>query len=242
MKRLTVLFLLLIWVGASPLWAAGEAAAPDGELDDPFGDSGQEVRIADPLERINRGLFWFNDKVYMYVAKPVARGWRVVPEPGRIAVSNFFSNLGAPVRFANSLLQLKFRKAGNELGRFFFNSTVGVFGLLDPASENGFRKLDPEDFGQTMGNYGVGHGCYLVLPFLGPSSVRDGIGTVADTFLRPQTYVLNWWENTALKTVDAVNEISLDKDTYEGIRKDEVDPYLFIRNAYVQRREGQVRK
>ncbi|MBR5997665.1 MAG: VacJ family lipoprotein, partial [Deltaproteobacteria bacterium] len=147
-----------------------------------------------------------------------------------------------PVRFVNSLLQLKFRKAGNELGRFFFNSTVGVFGLLDPASENGFKKLDPEDFGQTLGTYGVGHGCYLVLPFFGPSSVRDGIGRVADTFLKPQTYLLNWWENAALGTANAVNEISLDKDTYEGIRKDEVDPYLFIRNAYVQRREGQLRK
>ncbi|MBN2428619.1 MAG: VacJ family lipoprotein [Deltaproteobacteria bacterium] len=209
--------------------------------DDPFAEESTDAKIADPIESFNRASFWFNDKLYFYLLKPVARVYRVVPEQGRKSVSNFFSNLATPVRFANSLLQLKFTDAGRELGRLALNTTVGVGGLLDPAKSLGMDKKE-EDFGQTLGRYGLGQGFYLVIPVLGPSSLRDGVGRVADSFLDPMTYVLAFPERIGAKAFDTVNYISLDKDTYESIKKDALDPYLFIRNAYAQRREALTNK
>lgn len=222
--------------------AAMEVASEEDDLfHDPFDDNGREILIADPLEPVNRAFFWFNDKAYFYFLKPVARAYRFVPEDGRVSVGRFFANLATPVRFANSLLQLKIKDAGGELGRFCLNTTVGMGGLLDPARSLGLNQKD-EDFGQTLGHYGVGQGCYLVLPFLGFSSLRDGIGSVVDRFLEPQTYLLSFWEGLGATGLETVNFLSLDKDTYETIKKDSLDPYLFTRNAYAQRREDLVKK
>jgi len=208
---------------------------------DPFDEEWKEVLIADPIEPVNRAVFWFNDKLYFYFLKPVARSYRIVPEQGRVSMGRFFSNLAAPVRFVNSLLQLRMKDAGGELGRFCLNSTVGLAGLLDPAKTLGIDKKE-EDFGQTLGHYGVGQGFYLVLPFLGSSSLRDGLGDVVDRFFDPQTYLLTTWERLGATGLEAVNFLSLDKETYESIKRDSLDPYLFIRNAYAQRREGMVKK
>jgi phospholipid-binding lipoprotein MlaA len=205
--------------------------------DDPFSDEEANVQIADPIEPFNRASFWFNDKLYFYLLKPVAKVYRVVPEQGRTSVSNFFSNIAAPIRFANCLLQFKLKDAGKELGRFALNTTVGMAGLLDPAKSLGLKKKK-EDFGQTLGHYGAGQGFYLVIPFLGPSSLRDGTGLVVDSFLDPMRYTLEFPERIGAKAYETVNTISLDKDTYESIKKDSLDPYLFIRNAYSQRREA----
>jgi phospholipid-binding lipoprotein MlaA len=223
--------------------AAAMAASPgqDELFSDPFDEGQEEIRIADPIEPVNRAFFWFNDKLYFYVLKPVARTYRIVPETGRVAVGRFFSNLSAPVRFVNSLLQLKMKDAGSELGRFCLNTTVGLGGLLEPAKTLGLDRKE-EDFGQTLGYYGVGQGFYLVIPFWGASSLRDGIGDVADRFLLPQTYVLSIWEGLGATGLETVNFLSLDKDTYESIRRESLDPYLFIRNAYAQRREGLIKK
>jgi phospholipid-binding lipoprotein MlaA len=205
--------------------------------DDPFAEESTSAEISDPLESFNRASFWVNDKLYFFLLKPVARAYRVVPEPGRTAAANFFSNLASPVRFANCLLQLKFKDAGNELSRLLLNTTVGVAGLLDPAES---LDLDPkdEDFGQTLGRYGVGQGFYLVIPVLGPSSLRDGVGRVADSFFDPMGYTLELPEWIGAKTFDKINYLSLDKDTYENIKKDSLDTYLFIRNVYAQRRQA----
>jgi len=209
--------------------------------DDPFAEESTQVKIADPIESFNRASFWVNDKLYFYLLKPVARVYRVVPEKGRTSVSRFFSNLATPIRFANCLLQLKIKDAGRELGRLVLNTTVGVGGLLDPAKTLGMDKKE-EDFGQTLGRYGVGQGFYLVIPVLGPSSLRDGVGIVADSFLDPMAYFLEFPERIGAKAYETVNFISLDKDTYESIKKDSLDPYLFIRNAYAQRREALTNK
>jgi len=210
--------------------------------DDPFAKESADVRIADPIESFNRASFWFNDKLYFYLLKPVARVYRVVPEQGRTSVSHFFSNLATPIRFANCLLQIKLKDAGTELGRLALNTTVGMGGLLDPAKSLGMSKKE-EDFGQTLGHYGVGQGFYLVIPVLGPSSLRDGVGLVADSFLDPMTYLFDLFpERVGVKAYETVNFISLDKDTYESIKKDSLDPYLFIRNVYAQRREGLINK
>jgi len=225
---------------------AGISAPVENALgfEDPFAEESANVQVSDPIEPFNRAMFWFNDKLYFYLLKPVARGYRfIVPEPVRISVGNFFSNLGTPVRFANSALQLKVGDAGIELTRFLLNTTFGVAGLFDFAKAQGMREKD-EDFGQTLGRYGVGPGFYLVLPVFGPSNPRDAVGRVADYFIDPITspyYVkLHWYESLALKTYDRVNFLSLDKDTYEGIKEDSLDPYLFIRNAYAQRRAALV--
>ena len=197
--------------------------------------------IADPLEGLNRGVFWFNDKLYFYAFKPVVRVYRVVPQGVRVSVSNFFSNLRAPIRVVNSGLQLKFDDAGRELLRFLINTTLGIGGLFDPAKRYGGLREKDEDFGQTLGSYGVGQGFYLVLPFLGASSARDGVGLLVDTEFNPMFfYVDDLHETIALRAVEEMNYTSLDRDTYEKIKRDSLDPYTFIKNAYAQNRIGKV--
>lgn len=222
------------------LFAAGASAQPPGIYDEDF-DYEDTLLIADPLEPFNRAMFAFNDKVYFYVLKPVVRVYRHVPEPARISIGNFFSNLRAPIRMVNSLLQLKLVDAGNELLRFGINSTVGIGGLFDPAGRYlGIRRVD-EDLGQTLGHYGVGHGFYLVMPFLGPTSLRDGVGGFVDAwYLDPVLYVEDTAVATGLIVLDKVNAVSLDRDTYETIKREAFDPYTFIRDAYAQRRNAAV--
>lgn len=212
--------------------------------DEDFTDGDLEsFDINDPIEPFNRGMFWVNDKLYFYLFKPIARGYRVVPEPARQSVANFFSNLSTPVRFVNSVLQLKFADAGTELGRLVVNSTVGIGGLFDPAKKYlGWRKKD-EDLGQTFGNYGVGNGFYIVWPLLGPSSARDTVGLVGDYFLDPLHYIdMKTMERVALKGLEKETKLSLDKDTYEGIKRQALDPYLYVRTTYAQHREGKIKK
>lgn len=214
-------------------------------FDDPFAEPHNDVlQVADPIEPFNRAMFWFNDKLYFYLLKPIARGYRVVPEPARISVGNFFSNLASPIRLVNDLLQLKLRRAGSELARFSVNSTVGLLGLFDPAKS--WLKLEKhsEDFGQTLGHYGIGNGFYLVLPVLGPSTLRDGVGKIGDYFVDPITSPyyceLRTWEQYSLKGADRINWLSLDRDSYEALKKESLDPYLTLRNSYLQYRQGQV--
>jgi phospholipid-binding lipoprotein MlaA len=207
---------------------------------DPFAET-EEVHIRDPLEPLNRGIFWFNDRLYVYAFKPAARAYRRVPERARVSVGNFFSNLAAPIRFVNNIVQLKFKAAGTELGRFALNSTVGLAGLFDPASRCGWHPRE-EDFGQTLGHYGAGPGFYLVLPILGPSSARDGLGRVVDLLYDPVPEAVTDQEYLFLRTYDSINTLSLDQDTYEAIKEQALDPYLFVRDAFVQRRELQISK
>jgi len=228
--------------------AAGEMAADDFDADfdddfnDDFDDHSQPL-ISDPLEPWNRGVFWVNDKLYFYLLKPVARVYRVLPRPLRESVGRFFSNLGTPVRAANALLQFKLKDTGTELGRFAVNSTLGWGGLLDPAGYSLGWKKKTEDFGQTLGVYGVGSGWYLVLPAFGPSSVRDATGLLADQFLDPLAYLkMKNWEYYSLKGLEVTNALSLDPDSYEGIKRDALDPYLFIRSAYAQHRLANIEK
>lgn len=236
---LALLLLLLLAARAAPV-RAQEQETPDLGPD-PFAAEEAQLQVADPLEPVNRGIFWFNDKLYFYFLKPIARGYRVVPEGVRTRVGNVFTNLAFPIRFVNNLLQLKFRGAAIEFDRFLIDSTIGIAGIFDPASNIKELKPQNEDLGQTFGRYGIGHGFYLVLPVIGPSSLRDGIGTAGDVFLDPWFYTgLNLVEQGGVKGFETVNRLSIDRDTYEQIKKDAIDPYLFMRNAYFQRRQAQV--
>jgi phospholipid-binding lipoprotein MlaA len=221
----------------------GSEATASGEDDDlPFMDDDDEILdVWDPIEPFNRAMFWFNDKLYFYLMKPIARGYRwITPEPFRVAVGNVFSNLATPIRMVNAGAQGKFGDAGNELVRFGTNSTIGILGMFDPSKEHfGIAKKD-EDTGQTMGFYGIGPGPYLVIPFIGPSSARDGIGFIADSQMDLTTHLWehsDFWYAVALR---AINKLALDKDTYEGIKKDSLDPYLFVRDAWAQYRQNLV--
>jgi len=223
----------------------------DAEFADDFdngfaaADDIDEVLINDPLESLNRGFFWFNDKLYFYLMKPVARGYRLVlPQSARIAVGNAFYNVATPVRAANDVMQFKFKALATEMYRFIVNSTVGLGGLFDPAGKlAGVEKVDDEDFGQTLGYHGVGHGFYLVIPVIGPSSARDAVGSFVDNFADPIRYAkITPLEYYGVKSFRVVNSLSLDRDTYEGIVRDSLDPYLFVRAAYAQRRTAQIGK
>ncbi|GAB4166362.1 MAG: VacJ family lipoprotein [Geothermobacteraceae bacterium] len=250
--RMTAFCLLLALTLGSlpgPAWATGTgqqgAISQPDDFDDPFADSSDgKGTIADPLEPVNRGFFWVNDKLYIFLFKPVARTLRIIPEPGRLAVDRFFTNLATPVRLANCILQFKPRQAGTELGRFLVNSTAGLLGLFDPAERwFGWQRQD-EDLGQTFGSYGIGQGFYLVLPVFGPSSLRDGVGMFGDSFIDPISspwYVkLRTWEQIALRATDKENALSLDRDTYDSIRAEQLDPYLFVRDSWAQYRQKKV--
>ncbi|MBK9132231.1 MAG: VacJ family lipoprotein [Gammaproteobacteria bacterium] len=229
--------------GAEPVATDGTVSDDAGDFyDDAYEDDGEI--IADPLEPLNRAIFVFNDKLYFYVLKPTARAYRVLPQGVRVSVSNFFSNLAAPIRMVNALFQFKLLDAGGELLRFGVNTTVGLGGLFDPAQKYlGLREKD-EDFGQTLGSYGIGQGFYLVLPGLGSSSARDGIGRLVDGYYFDPVVIVpdETSEVVALKALDMVNFISLDKDTYEIIKRESLDPYTFIKNAYAQSRAGKVER
>lgn len=261
LRRVLFLLLLYSFCCVAPLAAASAPAAKtkvttgsDDSFDKDFADdfdkdfsdqSGQSGElIADPLITWNRGVFWVNDKLYFYLLKPVARGYRyVVPKPAQTSVKNFFSNLASPIRAGNALLQLKFYDFSTELYRFIVNSTLGIGGLFDPADSLVGLKRKDRDFGLTLGYYGVGQGFYLVLPLIGPSSLRDTVGSLADTFLDPVKYAdLGAGQYLEVQSIKMVNRLSLDPDTYEGVIRDAIDPYLFIRAAYAQRRKAQVGK
>lgn len=212
----------------------------DFEFIDEFEDEASMAPVYDPLEPINRGMFWFNDKLYVYLMKPLARGFRYVPESGRVCVSNFFGNMLSPVRALNALLQGKMNEAGTAFSRFVINSTLGIGGLFDPALKWGNLRPVDEDFGQTLGVWGFDAGFYLVIPVLGPYNVRDAAGLAMGLYVDPLNEVWQGTDYWVARSVDVVNAISLDKDTYEAIKRDSLDPYLFMRDAYMQYRAGKV--
>ena len=221
-----------------------ESVAGNESIDYLNGEAVEErAEIADPLEPFNRAMYHFNDKLYFWVLKPVAQGYRkVVPENARVSVGNFFSNLTFPIRFVNCLLQANFGGAASELGRFMVNTICGIGGFLDIASSKSINLLkQDEDFGQTLGVYGLGHGFYITWPLLGPSSPRDTVGLVGDLFLNPFSYLNPWGIPAGIKAYDRVNDTSLRIGDYESLKEAAIDPYVAIRDAYVQYRQKKVK-
>lgn len=209
--------------------------------DEPFAE--EQVTIADPIEPFNRAMYQVNDKMYFWLLKPVAQGYKVVvPEPARISVKNFFSNLRFPVRLVSCLLQTDFEGAATETGRFVINTVWGIGGLMDPAAgpELALEKQDT-DLGQTLGVYGVGHGFYIMWPFFGPSSPRDSVDLIGNQVLYPLSFLNIWYTSFITKPVEVINATSLRIGDYETLVGAAIDPYLAIRNAYIQYRMKDVK-
>ena len=200
--------------------------------------SSTSYQACDPLQPYNRMWYGFNDRMYFWVLKPTATGYsKVVPGFFRRCISRFFKNLAFPIRFVNSVLQFKFKKAGIETARFLINSTIGIAGFGDPAKKYFHLQTSPEDFGQTLGFYHFRRPWHLEWPFLGPSNTRDTIGTVGDLFLDPVNYIVaNYWVAAAVYAFKKLNNISLHLGEYEKLKKESVDPYSFIRDLYEQNR------
>jgi len=207
-------------------------------------EEAEAVLIADPLEPLNRAIFHFNDRLYFWFLKPAARGYNwVFPEDFRVCVRNFFVNLLFPVRFVNSILQGNFRGAGIEVSRFAVNSTLGFFGFFDPSSRGLNLPMQDEDLGQTLGVARMGHGIFINMPILGPYSTRSLIGWVGDSFLDPVTWyvdplLLSW----GVKGYKKFNNVSLTLGDYEALKEAAIDPYIAIRNAYIQYRNALVKE
>ena len=202
--------------------------------------------IIDPLHTYNRAMTTFNDTAFTYILNPISEGYATItPEPIRQGVSNFIHNILFPIRFTNNVLQGKFQNSSDELERFIVNSTVGIAGIFDPASTYMNIPAHNEDFGQTLGHYGVGAGFHIVLPLLGPSNVRDSIGLVADAYLSPLVYYKelekyrlpsNNAQTFAILGFEIVNKNSLHLGAYESLKKDAIDLYPFLRDFYEQKR------
>lgn len=201
--------------------------------------------IPDPLEGWNRAMFAFNDGIITYVARPVSNAYTAVtPAAFRSGFSNFFTNLLFPVRLINNLLQGRGYAAGQEFGKFIINTTAGLGGFIDYTGLNHpeLATLDEEDFGQTLGVWGVGEGLYLYWPFLGPSNARDTVGIVGDWASDPLTWVAPWWAPWAIKGFRTVNDLEEMLDMYESMTKSAVEPYTAVRDAYTQYRRARIAK
>ncbi|MGC4028130.1 MAG: VacJ family lipoprotein [Steroidobacteraceae bacterium] len=214
---------------AAALLLTGCAALPPGERDP-----------RDRFERMNRSVYRFNDALDRGIAKPVATAYvKVTPQPIRTGVSNFFANLTYPATMANDLLQGKLRHFARDTTRFVVNTTLGIGGLFDPATR---MKLaaHKEDFGQTLGRWGVPAGPYLVLPILGSSTVRDSFGDLADEFVDAKNYIKDQRVRYGLWALDMVDRRAGLLSAGNVLEKS-YDPYVFIRNAYLERRAYLIR-
>lgn len=201
--------------------------------------------IADPIEPVNRAFFHFNDKLYFWVFKPVATGYKtIIPEDGRVGVRNFFSNFTTPVRLVNCLLQARLKGAGNETARFFINTTLGIAGVLDLAKKAFKIEKQEADFGQTLGVWGMGPVLYIHWPILGPSTLRETVGYVGDTLLDVRTYLPSRFLiiNVSAWALDKVNETSLTLGEYESLKNAALDPYIAVREAYFQYRQNKIKR
>ncbi|MDA9619049.1 VacJ family lipoprotein [Candidatus Pelagibacter bacterium] len=203
------------------------------------------------FEGVSRSVFKFNMAFDKAILKPIAKGYNKLPDPIKYGTSNFTSNIATLLSIPNSLLQGNIKQVGHSTGSFLINSTVGVLGVLNPAEKMGL-KSHQEDVGQTLGTYGVGPGCYLVLPIFGPSTARDSFGLLADTFVDPFAHVTirendlfgvsgNNIDYFSVKGVTAVDFRADNEQNFESLEKNSLDLYSSLKSVYLQSRENKIR-
>lgn len=218
------------------------------DFDSEFTEGRESFVKSDPLSGYNRLMTNFNDFVYVNILIPTATMYGdALPSAARKSISNAFNNLTFPIRFVNNILQLKFYNAGVETSRFVINSTIGVLGFFDPAFNDFGIEEHREDFGQTLGFYGVGAGPHIVLPIFGPSNLRDTISMIPDNMLNS---TVGFYHDSSITTTDIIqintlyylNKTSLHLGEYESIKKDAIDLYPFIRDLYEQKRMSEIKE
>ena len=237
--RPMLLLFLLIFATASPALGAQAHLDDDEDYLETVG-----LLVPDPLEGWNRAMFKFNDVVIEHVARPAYKGY-VYVTPGflRLGLKNFFHNAAFPIRFVNNLLQGRGKAAGVEMSRFVLNTTAGLGGLFNVAQHHApIVPVEDEDMGQTFGVWGLGEGCYIVWPFVGPSSARDSVGLVGDYFLYPATYIRPWEVGLAVRTVEVFNDLDEVLDLYDDLKRAAIEPYSSVRDAFIQYRRAKVQK
>ena len=240
MKKITIVLFLSIFFSA----AANAGADGENSL-----SKNKPESVKDCFETVNRGIFAFNQFLDGVIFEPISRGYRYIPSPIRTGTGNAMGNLSNLITVPNNLLQGDVKQAGVNTARFVINTTVGILGIFDPAAALGFEKEEKEDYGQTLGSWGVGPGCYLVLPILGPSTVRDTVGTVA-TFVGGDP----WYNVTARNDTNYFKESDCygtritggidfrakNIDSLESIEKNSIDFYASIRSLYLQDRQQKI--
>ncbi|MCP3875855.1 MAG: VacJ family lipoprotein [Desulfobacteraceae bacterium] len=223
-----------------------QAIPEDDDLMDDY-DTIESQSVADPFYYFNYVMYTFND----FLVMPIAKGYQfIVPDVVRTGIDNFFHNLLFPVRFVNNLLQGEILDAGSEIGIFLVNSTIGVGGLGQVAQNTFDWHTNDEDFGQTLGSYSIGNGFYIVWPILGPSTFRDTIGLAGDYFLKPINhpnldffdYGNPWKIYWGLNVVNGLNTGSFRVDDYDSLKEAAIDPYVALRDAYIQNRAEKVKE
>ena len=226
---------------ASPVDVNSFSEAAFNKFDEEL--SQRQATISDPLESSNRVMYSINDRFYFGVAKPIIQTYeKIMPRPARRCIGNFFKNLTTPARFVNCLFQGKGPEANRELRRFGINTTAGVLGFGDPAHDRWGLEPAQEDLGQTLAVYGFGDGFYVVWPLLGPSTLRDSVGMVGDAFLNPVRYVKPAEVSIGISAVDATNKGSFHIGEYEAFKSAAVEPYVAMREAYIQYRSNQIKE
>ncbi len=206
------------------------------------------------FEKFSRGTLKFNQALDKAIFQPIAKGYRVLPQPIRTGTNNFVSNLRSLLSFSNNVLQGDLKSAGNTAGRFAINTTVGILGVFDPASKMGFEKKSREDFGQTLGVWGAGTGCYFVLPILGPTTTRDAVGLVGNVFIDPvyhlthnsETDIVVGNENLSehnyyyYRGTDAIDFRSKNIESFESLEENSIDFYASLKSLYLQNRQQRI--
>jgi phospholipid-binding lipoprotein MlaA len=219
--------------------------------DDLFGDeessaTSKEIKkVYDPLEPVNRAVFIFNDKIYFYIFTPVSNTYtKITPKFARTGISNFFSNIGSPLRIANNLLQGKIKTAGAETGRFFVNTFLGFLGFIDSAQTIDGLNPPEEDLGQTFGRWGIGAGPYIVIPFIGPSNLRDAAGMAGEIYLDPADLIYEPSNNEQyiLTGIKTLNALPAQMEMYKTLKESAFDPYSSAKDAYNQIRNKKIKE
>jgi len=253
-------FALLAWLPAcaknapvtqeASVAPAGENSSSATEIDDPeyddfFADDfefGEEVAPNDPFEPTNRAMLTFNLGLSRRVFDPMIRGYRfVMPETGRRGIRRAFANFKTPSTLVNDLLQLRIKDAAQTLGRFVLNTTLGIAGFFDVGIEAGWEHHE-SDFGQTLGRLGVGAGPYLVVPVMGPNTIRDGFGGIVDLFFQPLTYLIGPVESIVLGVSRGFTTLDARDAALKALEESSVDFYAALRSAYLQSRAAHIRR
>ncbi len=240
-------FLLCTVLNAPPA-DAQEKARQDADMY--TSSTGESLDVYDPIEPVNRGIFWFNDKADIYVLGPVARGYDyVMPEFAQTGIGNFFTNLTWPIKLVADVIELDFSQAGKDTSRFVINSTIGIVGLIDVAKEIGIEH-NRSDIGIALGRDGVAAGPYLVIPFLGPSNLRDAAGLGAAVFVTPTAIMayagvdddVTLWVTVGTRALEFIDTRAKLEDVIKTARESSIDYYLFMQGAYTQYRNGLIRQ